>query len=74
MDKSIATKGDTVRIANDALEYEVIIIDAGFNSWLVSRAFLETIIRNLLETKIDFISPNGIIAFCNHSVSIIYMK
>jgi hypothetical protein len=36
MDKSIATKGDTVRIANDALEYEVIIIDAGFNSWLVS--------------------------------------
>jgi hypothetical protein len=31
MDKSIATKGDTVRIANDALEYEV-IIDAGFNS------------------------------------------
>ena len=39
MDKPIATKGDTIRIANDALEYEVIIIDAGFNSWLVSRAF-----------------------------------
>ncbi|WP_116787256.1 DUF6146 family protein [Flavobacterium psychrotrophum] len=29
---------DTVRIANDSLEYEVIIIDAGFNSWLYSRA------------------------------------
>jgi len=29
---------DTVRIANDSLEYEVIIIDPGFNSWLVSRA------------------------------------
>ena len=30
---------DTVRIANDSLEYEVIIIDNGFNSWLVSRAY-----------------------------------
>ncbi|PBJ12365.1 DUF6146 family protein [Flavobacterium sp. ACN6] len=29
---------DTVRIANDSLEYEVIIIDNGFNSWLNSRA------------------------------------
>lgn len=33
-----AAKGDTVRIANDSLEYEVIIIDPGFNSWLASRA------------------------------------
>lgn len=35
------TKGaasDTVRIANEELEYEVIIIDPGFNSWLASRA------------------------------------
>lgn len=31
-------KNDTVRIANDSLEYEVIIIDAGFNTWLASRA------------------------------------
>lgn len=30
--------GDTVRIANDSLEYEVIIIDNGFNTWLASRA------------------------------------
>ena len=30
---------DTVRIANDSLEYEVIIIDNGFNSWLASRAY-----------------------------------
>ncbi len=29
---------DTVRIANDSLEYEVIIIDPGFNNWLYSRA------------------------------------
>ncbi|WJS92780.1 DUF6146 family protein [Flavobacterium johnsoniae] len=30
---------DTVRIANDSLEYEVIIIDNGFNYWLNSMAF-----------------------------------
>lgn len=29
---------DTVRIANDSLEYEVIIIDPGFNTYLNSRA------------------------------------
>ncbi|WNM18108.1 DUF6146 family protein [Flavobacterium capsici] len=29
---------DTVKIANDELEYEVIIIDPGFNSWLLSTA------------------------------------
>lgn len=29
---------DTVRIANDELEYEVIIIDPGFTGWLASRA------------------------------------
>ena len=32
-------KNDTVRIANDSLEYEVIIIDAGFSSWLAGRAY-----------------------------------
>lgn len=29
---------DTVRIANDSLEYEVIIIDNGFSTWLASTA------------------------------------
>lgn len=38
-DKNQALKGsDTVRIANDELQYEVIIIDPGFNSWLQSTA------------------------------------
>ncbi|WP_017498416.1 DUF6146 family protein [Flavobacterium sp. WG21] len=36
--KSIAVVNDTVRIANDSLEYEVIIIDNGFSTWLASRA------------------------------------
>ena len=30
---------DTIRIVNDSLEYEVLIIDSGFSSWLDSRAF-----------------------------------
>ncbi|MEO8515679.1 MAG: DUF6146 family protein [Flavobacterium sp.] len=38
-DTSNAIKGDTVKIANEALEYEVIIIDGGFTSWLNSRSF-----------------------------------
>lgn len=35
---SVKKGNDTVRIANDSLEYEVIIIDNGFSSWLNSRA------------------------------------
>ncbi|HNP33521.1 MAG TPA: DUF6146 family protein [Flavobacterium sp.] len=34
----VANASDTVRIANDSLQYEVIIIDPGFSSWLASRA------------------------------------
>lgn len=29
---------DTVRISNDSLEYEIIIIEPGFNAWLASTA------------------------------------
>jgi len=32
------TENDTVRIANDELEYEIIIIEPGFNFWLQSIA------------------------------------
>ncbi|PNQ73131.1 hypothetical protein C1T31_09085 [Hanstruepera neustonica] len=31
-------KQDTIRIANDSIEYEVIIIEAGFDSWMLRRA------------------------------------
>ena len=46
-DKNIATKAktpdtkdskDVVRIANDSLEYEIMIIDPGFNGWLAGNA------------------------------------
>ena len=36
--KLTGMKSDTIRIANDKLEYEVIIIDPGFSSWLISNA------------------------------------
>ncbi|WP_228851687.1 DUF6146 family protein [Aegicerativicinus sediminis] len=51
-------EGDTVRIANDSIEYEIIIIEPGFNTWLISRArpegyysqqFLEN--RNLIYVQ-----------------------
>ncbi|MBJ7879856.1 DUF6146 family protein [Gelidibacter salicanalis] len=35
---STSTAQDTVRIANDSLEYEILIIEPGFNSWLASTA------------------------------------
>lgn len=37
--KVLTTQNDTIRIANDELQYEVIIIDPGFSSWLASRAY-----------------------------------
>lgn len=36
---SNSIQSDTVKIANKDLEYEVTIIDAGFSTWLYSRAF-----------------------------------
>jgi len=34
---SIDTTSDTLRIANDSLEYEILIIEPGFNQWLVTQ-------------------------------------
>lgn len=36
--KPTGSKNDTVKIANEALEYEVIIIDPGFSTWLNATA------------------------------------
>ncbi len=38
-EKSLSLQKDTIRIANDSLQYEVVIIDPGFSTWLNSRAF-----------------------------------
>lgn len=34
---TVNASNDTLRIANDSLEYEIIIIEPGFNQWLVTR-------------------------------------
>ena len=45
---------DTVRIANDSLEYEIIIIEPGFNSWLATQRPKEHYSLSLLEKKNSF--------------------
>ncbi|MFL9831570.1 DUF6146 family protein [Flavobacterium sp. ARAG 55.4] len=51
-EKNAGSVNDTVRIANDSLEYEVIIIDPGFNTWLASRAYPRWYYtQEYLETK-----------------------
>ncbi|ANW94876.1 hypothetical protein AXE80_00570 [Wenyingzhuangia fucanilytica] len=37
-DKNLHSETDTIKIVNEEEEYEVIIIDPGFRSWLTSRA------------------------------------
>ncbi|WP_298224915.1 DUF6146 family protein [Flavobacterium sp.] len=32
-----AAKNDTIRIANDSLQYEIIIIEPGFDAWLATQ-------------------------------------
>ncbi len=53
--KSKSVVGDTIKIANEELEYEVIIIDAGFATWLNSRAFPRNYhSESFLENKNQF--------------------
>lgn len=42
---------DEVRIANDSLEYEIIIIEPGFNSWLISQPKQNYYSQSFLEIK-----------------------
>jgi hypothetical protein len=50
--KTASTQSDTVRIANDKLEYEVLIIDPGFSSWLVTTALPRNYYsQSFLESK-----------------------
>ena len=45
-----ATK-DTIRIVNDELEYEIIIIEIGFDSWLVTQKPISYYSNNTLAFK-----------------------
>ena len=67
VEKNSASENDIVRIANDSLEYEIIIIEPGFNSWLVSQpkqgyysqTFLENKNRSFVtEYNIRALNPN----------------
>jgi len=49
-DKSVSEQ-DTVRIANDSLEYEIIIVEPGFNTWLISQPPKGYYGQTYLETK-----------------------
>lgn len=54
-DKTASVQGDTVRIANDKLEYEVLIIDPGFSTWLAATALPRNYYsQSYLESKNRF--------------------
>lgn len=44
-------KNDTLRIFNDSLEYEILIIETGFNSWLVTQPKRGFYGQQFLESK-----------------------
>ena len=45
---------DTVRIANDSLEYEILIIEPGFNAWVVTQPPRGFYSLNTLEIRNRF--------------------
>ena len=49
--KAVAVKEEPVRIANDSLEYEIIILDIGFTSYLATAKPMSYYSLNTLETK-----------------------
>ncbi len=46
-----ASENDTLAIKNDSLEYEIIIIEPGFNNWLVTQKPRGFYGQNYLESK-----------------------
>jgi len=51
---SIEKVADTIRIVNEELEYEIIIIDIGFDSWLVTQKPITYYSNSYLKIKNDF--------------------
>ncbi len=52
---------DTIRIANDSLEYEILIIEPGFNAWLVTQPPRQFYNQTFLEirNKISVVNYNN---------------
>lgn len=46
---------DTIRIANEELEYEIIIMEVGFENWLVTQRPIWYYSQNLLENRNIFL-------------------
>lgn len=44
-------ESDTIKIVNDELEYEIIIIEVGFDSWMVTQKPMSYYSQNTLEIK-----------------------
>ncbi len=44
-------KNDTIRIGNESLDYEIMIIEPGFDSWLISQPPRGYYGQSLLESK-----------------------
>ncbi|WP_378188214.1 DUF6146 family protein [Aquimarina sp. W85] len=51
LDKINSNTSDTLRIANDSLEYEIIIIEPGFNAWIVTQRPRGYYSEQFLETR-----------------------
>ena len=50
-EESTISEIDTVRIANDTLEYEILIIEPGFNSWVLTQPPRGHLSIDLLESR-----------------------
>lgn len=48
---SSTIKNDTIRIGNESLDYEIMIIESGFDSWIISQPPRGFYGQSLLETK-----------------------
>ncbi len=65
-EKNSKPLNDTIRISNEEIEYEVIIIDPGFASWLTVTLDQETIILNpIWKLVIECGLWNGIEDLCS---------
>ena len=50
-DRNMGVDNDTLHIANEELEYDIIIVEPGFNSWLLSQPPRGFYGQSLLESK-----------------------
>lgn len=54
---SAVKASDTIKIVNDSLEYEVIIIEPGFNSWLITQPPQGFIAQSTMDISNDIKIP-----------------